>query len=47
MKIHFSPHTALLHVKPDMTLDYFSVKLKIKKLEKPRHCATENPHKEL
>lgn len=35
MKIHSSPHlfycNTLLHVKPDMTLDYFSVKLKIKK----------------
>lgn len=51
MKIHSSPHlfycNTLLHVKPDMTLHYFSVKLKIKKLEKPRHSATENPHKEL
>lgn len=40
MKIHSSPHlfycNTLLHVKPDMTLHYFSVKLKIKKSLKNR-----------
>lgn len=44
MKIHSSPHlfycNTLLHFKPDMTLDYFSVKLKKKKNTKSynSHC---------
>lgn len=44
MKIHSSPHlfycNTLLHFKPDMTLDYFSVKLKKTKNTKSynSHC---------